>query len=294
MKPSLTPSSRWALMSPNPPSSSKASMIVSIGSDCVGLSLNSWIAKVPGVLCDKVIQKWGVTLPFMFKVLSVSKALSIQAHPDKEFAGFLHKTLPDVFKDDNYKPEVALALTEFGALCGFISLKADQTGTVVEVLAKDGKPVSVDTKDIVYVTRSQSDSDVEVFESAEGAMEGGDLGIIGDDVFALGDRNFSPAPGVETICFFPKNPSTSVAAGEEGELIVGMKNEGESSAASDPWGIYVSFISVILLSIVENAAKHARSVIFAFKNKISNWWWLWVQQLKFQCLWFPYVWWLHG
>ncbi|KAI8031960.1 Translocon-associated protein subunit alpha [Camellia lanceoleosa] len=56
--------------------------------------------------------------------------------------------------------------------------------------------------------------------------EGGDLGIIGDDVFAFGDSNFSPALGVETICFFPKNPSPLVAAGEEGELIVGMKNEG--------------------------------------------------------------------
>ncbi|CAL5367337.1 unnamed protein product [Camellia sinensis] len=95
----------------------------SIGSESLGLSLNSWIAKDPGVLGDKVIQKWGVTLPFLFKVLSVSKALSIQAHPDKEFAGFLHKTRPDVFKDDNHKPEMALALTEFEALCGFISLK---------------------------------------------------------------------------------------------------------------------------------------------------------------------------
>ncbi|KAI8031961.1 Mannose-6-phosphate isomerase 1 [Camellia lanceoleosa] len=74
----------------------------------------------------------------MFKALSVSKALSIQAHPDKEFAGFVHKTLPDVFKDDNYKLEMALALTEFEPL-------ADQAGTVVEVLVKDGKPVSVDT-----------------------------------------------------------------------------------------------------------------------------------------------------
>ncbi|CAL5361803.1 unnamed protein product [Camellia sinensis] len=139
--------------------------------------------------------------------------------------------------------------------------------------------------------KSQSDSDVEVFEAAEATIEGGDLGIIGDDVFAFGDRNFSPAPGVETICFFPKNPLPSVAVGEEGELIVGMKNE---VAALDPWGIYVSFISVTLLPIVENAAKHAGSIIFAFKNKISNWGWLWVQQLKFQCLWFPYVWWLHG
>ncbi|CAL5425078.1 unnamed protein product [Camellia sinensis] len=255
----LTPSSGWALTSSNPPSSSKASMIVSIGSECVGLSLNSWIAKVPGVLCNKVIQKWGVTLPFMFKVLSVSKVLSIQAHPDKEFAGFLHKTLLDVFKDDNYKPKMALALTEFEALCGFISLKDDQAGTVVEVLAKDGKPVR-------YRLRSQSDSDVEVFEAAEVVIEGGDLGIIGDNVFAFGDRNFGPALGVETICFFPKNPSPLVAAGEEGELIVGMKNE---VVASDPWGIYVSFISVILIPIVENAAKHAGSVIFAFKNELD-------------------------
>ncbi|KAI8000673.1 Translocon-associated protein subunit alpha [Camellia lanceoleosa] len=82
---------------------------------------------------------------------------------------------------------------------------------------------------ILVVARSQSDSDVEVSEAAEAAIEGGDLGVIGDNVEVFRDRNFSPAPGVETICFFPKNPSPSVAAGagEEGELIVGMKNEGD-------------------------------------------------------------------
>ncbi|GMP30959.1 hypothetical protein CsSME_00005379 [Camellia sinensis var. sinensis] len=88
-----------------------------------GLSLNSWIAKNPNVLGDKVVQKWGVNLPFLFKVLSVAKVLSIQAHPDKELAGILHKARPDVFKDGNHKPEMALALTEFEALCGFISLE---------------------------------------------------------------------------------------------------------------------------------------------------------------------------
>ncbi|KAI7999303.1 Mannose-6-phosphate isomerase 1 [Camellia lanceoleosa] len=153
--------------------------------------------------------------------VQVSKALSIQAHPDKEFVGFLHKTLPDVFKDDNYKPEMALALIELEALCGFISLKADPTGTVVEVLAKDGKPVSVDMVSLSNKFLSLS------FEAAEVATEGGDLGIVGDDVEVFGDRNFSPAPGVETLCFFPKNPSPSVAAGKEGELIVRMKNEGD-------------------------------------------------------------------
>ncbi|KAI8032177.1 Mannose-6-phosphate isomerase 1 [Camellia lanceoleosa] len=44
-------------------------------------------------------------------VLSVSKALLIHAHPDKELVGFLHTTRLDVFKDDNHKPEMALALT---------------------------------------------------------------------------------------------------------------------------------------------------------------------------------------
>ncbi|KAK4480927.1 hypothetical protein RD792_011785 [Penstemon davidsonii] len=37
--------------------------------------------------------------------------------------------------------------------------------------------------------------------------------------------------------------------------------------ASDTWGLSVSFISVILLPIVGNAAEHAGAIIFAFKNK---------------------------
>ncbi|KAI8534426.1 hypothetical protein RHMOL_Rhmol10G0088500 [Rhododendron molle] len=88
-----------------------------------GVSLKSWIDENPNVLGDEVVEKWGVTLPFLFKVLSVAKPLSIQAHPNKELAGILHKARPDVFKDGNHKPEMALALTEFEALCGFISLE---------------------------------------------------------------------------------------------------------------------------------------------------------------------------
>ncbi|KAI8523576.1 hypothetical protein RHMOL_Rhmol13G0084800 [Rhododendron molle] len=42
-----------------------------------------------------------------------------------------------------------------------------------------------------------------------------------------------------------------------------------NEAASDSWGISVSFISVILLPIVGNAAEHAGSIIFAFKNKLD-------------------------
>jgi mannose-6-phosphate isomerase len=58
-------------------------------------------------------------LPFLFKVLSVRKALSIQAHPDRRLAARLHVLNPTHYRDDNHKPEMAIALTEFEALCGF-------------------------------------------------------------------------------------------------------------------------------------------------------------------------------
>ncbi|XP_010260152.1 PREDICTED: translocon-associated protein subunit alpha-like [Nelumbo nucifera] len=77
----------------------------------------------------------------------------------------------------------------------------------------------------LQVSRCQSDSEVEVAEVAEGD----DLGIVGDDVQVYGDGNFNPAPGVDTVCVFPKNTARLVPAGEETELLVGVNNEGESS-----------------------------------------------------------------
>ncbi|KAJ8550064.1 hypothetical protein K7X08_033771 [Anisodus acutangulus] len=104
------------------------------------LTLKEWIENKPSVLGDKVVNKWGTNLPFLFKVLSVAKALSIQAHPDKDLASRLHSELPDVYKDDNHKPEMALALTEFEALCGFISLEELKliVQTVPEIVAVVG------------------------------------------------------------------------------------------------------------------------------------------------------------
>ena len=60
------------------------------------------------------------SLPFLFKVLSVRTALSIQAHPDKHLAAELHVRHPDMYKDDNHKPEMAVAITPFEALCSFL------------------------------------------------------------------------------------------------------------------------------------------------------------------------------
>ncbi|KAM3689805.1 hypothetical protein ACJW31_09G073600 [Castanea mollissima] len=40
--------------------------------------------------------------------------------------------------------------------------------------------------------------------------------------------------------------------------------------ASDSWGLSVSFLSIILLPIIGNAAEHAGAIIFAFKNKLDG------------------------
>ncbi|CAA0816783.1 Translocon-associated protein (TRAP)- alpha subunit [Striga hermonthica] len=78
----------------------------------------------------------------------------------------------------------------------------------------------------LQVARCEQDPDAEVVDSSE---EVGDIGIVGDDVQDFGGGSFSPAPGVETVCVFPKNPAKLIGAGEESELLVGLKNEGEST-----------------------------------------------------------------
>ena len=51
------------------------------------------IAATPDVLLQDAI---GEDLPFLFKVLSVETALSIQAHPDRQLAQKLHAERPEV------------------------------------------------------------------------------------------------------------------------------------------------------------------------------------------------------
>ena len=63
-------------------------------------------------------------LPFLFKVLSIEDPLSIQAHPNKKFAEYLHEKSPNIYKDPNHKPEMAIAISDkFYMLYGFLSVK---------------------------------------------------------------------------------------------------------------------------------------------------------------------------
>ncbi|KAI0151520.1 mannose-6-phosphate isomerase [Pestalotiopsis sp. NC0098] len=84
-----------------------------------GRSLLDLIDVNEGLLSSTVKARYGSKLPFLFKVLSINKALSIQAHPNKKLAEQLHARDPKNYPDDNHKPEMTIAVTEFEGLCGF-------------------------------------------------------------------------------------------------------------------------------------------------------------------------------
>mmetsp|Transcript_7958 Transcript_7958/g.14387 ORF Transcript_7958/g.14387 Transcript_7958/m.14387 type:complete len:319 (-) Transcript_7958:68-1024(-) len=63
-------------------------------------------------------------LPYLLKVLSISKVLSIQSHPDSALASQLHASNPSVYKTPCHKPEMAIALTPFSAMLGFRTLSS--------------------------------------------------------------------------------------------------------------------------------------------------------------------------
>ncbi|CAJ1933889.1 unnamed protein product [Sphenostylis stenocarpa] len=78
---------------------------------------------------------------------------------------------------------------------------------------------------LLQVARCQSVAD-DVVETTE---ESSDIGIVGDDAQDFGDGTLSSAPGIDTISVFPKNSARLITAGEDSELLVGVKNDGDSS-----------------------------------------------------------------
>lgn len=84
-----------------------------------GIYLRDWLSSNSGAVGLVPPGYSSNDLPFLFKVLSIKTALSIQSHPDKALAKVLNAKFPNIYKDDNHKPEMAIALTPFEALCGF-------------------------------------------------------------------------------------------------------------------------------------------------------------------------------
>jgi mannose-6-phosphate isomerase len=94
-----------------------------------GEALNELIAKYPKEILGDRHQNLKDRLPYLFKVLSAGRALSIQVHPNKqqaeeghakERAAGITASSPNCnYKDDNHKPELMYALTPFKAMVGF-------------------------------------------------------------------------------------------------------------------------------------------------------------------------------
>jgi mannose-6-phosphate isomerase len=55
-----------------------------------GQPLREILEKNPVLLTEAISKKFGNNLPFLFKIISIEKALCIQAHPDGELARQLH------------------------------------------------------------------------------------------------------------------------------------------------------------------------------------------------------------
>jgi mannose-6-phosphate isomerase len=95
-----------------------------------GATLDMLIADDPeALLGPPVLARFGPRLPFLLKVLAAGSALSLQVHPSRaqaragfaaeEAAGVQLGTPERNYHDDNHKPELLVALTDFDALCGF-------------------------------------------------------------------------------------------------------------------------------------------------------------------------------
>ncbi|HYM95078.1 MAG TPA: mannose-6-phosphate isomerase, class I, partial [Chitinophagaceae bacterium] len=93
------------------------------------LALDKLVSENPEqVLGKKVAEKFG-QFPYLLKLLDVKEMLSIQVHPskaaaEKEFArenaeGIPIDSVKRNYKDDNHKPELMVAMSDFWLLHGF-------------------------------------------------------------------------------------------------------------------------------------------------------------------------------
>lgn len=96
-------------------------------------ALDQFLIDHKEVLGDRVLEQFD-SLPFLFKILDVRNMLSIQLHPTKAKAklGFAKEEALGIdrlafnrnYKDQNHKPEVMVALTDFWLLHAFRSVAA--------------------------------------------------------------------------------------------------------------------------------------------------------------------------
>lgn len=142
------------------------------------------------LLGQKTKQRFGHTnIPYLPKVLSIAKALPLQLHPvgykyapdvidtkapqNKKLAAELHRRDPDQFTDPNHKPEIALALSDFEAFCGFKPLadveRLMQLPPLQGFLPEVKKP-TFDDQTLKHVVKTMLEASEEVIEKTNDAL----------------------------------------------------------------------------------------------------------------------------
>lgn len=123
---------------------------------------------------ETVMKKFGHSkIPYLPKVLSISKALPLQLHPNKELSAKLHREDPSNFTDPNHKPEIALALSKFEAFCGFKPLSEIQSLMKLSPL-KEFLPsgdANFDDQGLKKIVRTMLEASDEAVESAVKGLE---------------------------------------------------------------------------------------------------------------------------
>lgn len=97
--------------------------------DDKSVALTEFLQQNPTALGDRSREIFGEELPYLLKILDVAKPLSIQLHPTKQQAeiGFAKENAAGIdlkdpkrtYKDNNHKPEMMIALSDFWLLHGF-------------------------------------------------------------------------------------------------------------------------------------------------------------------------------
>ena len=119
-------------------------------------SLDRLIVSVSDLFLGEEVNLEFGELPYLVKVLSAARPLSIQVHPSRAqaVAGYRRETAAKIpldsplrsYRDRSHKPEILIALTKFRALSGFrpaaeIAAALDRAGQIAALLPPyDGKP----------------------------------------------------------------------------------------------------------------------------------------------------------
>jgi mannose-6-phosphate isomerase len=183
--------------------------------------LNEFINTDPvGILGKAVNDRFG-RLPYLFKVLDVKDMLSIQVHPNKKDAeaafadenkkGIALNASSRNYKDDNHKPELMVALSDFWLLHGFkpedelkkvlgdtpelqfllpVFEKKGYEGLYKEVMTMDQQEVNKHLQPLLdriipLYEKGSLDKDQEDFWAARAALTFNQPGVVDRGIFSI-------------------------------------------------------------------------------------------------------------